>query len=214
MLKDGTRQFPSTALLGSWPKPSSGDPSLLQHSDVVLLFHELGHCIHELVALTKNARFHGTASPVDFAEAPSQMLENWCWIPSQLKRLGRHYSYTSPDSFQAWTKLADGKLRPPERLYEYQIEGILRSKHVNSALMYLRQLSIGIFDMMVHKLNGSMEAKDWNLAVKWTQVRSRILPIAGGEALPGQEDWSWSHSYASFGHFVDNYDAGYYSYML
>jgi metallopeptidase MepB len=201
-------------LLFDFPKPSARDPVLLQHRDVILLFHELGHGIHDLVALTKFACFHGTASPVDFAEAPSQMLENWCWTASQLRRLGRHYSYLSPAHLQAWTETADGKPRPPERLSDSAIDGLVRSKHVNGALMYLRQLSIGIFDMTVHELDVDPESQTWDLATKWNQLRREILPLAGGEAVSEQEDWAWGHGYANFTHFVDNYDAAYYSYML
>lgn len=187
---------------------------MLQHRDFVLLFHELGHGIHELVALTKFACFHGTASPEDFAEAPSQMLENWCWTPTQLRRLGRHYSYLSPENFEAWKEIADGKPRPPEKLPDVAIASLARSKHVNSALMYLGQLSISTFDMKMHELNGYTESEAWDIAMKWNQLRHQIVPMAGGEAVHGQDNWKWGHGYADFRHFIDNYEAGYYSYML
>ena len=29
--------------------------------------------------------------PEDWVEAPSQMLENWCWEPKVLKKMTRHY---------------------------------------------------------------------------------------------------------------------------
>ncbi|UKZ82543.1 hypothetical protein TrVFT333_010332 [Trichoderma virens FT-333] len=212
ILPDGSRQYPVTALLFDFEKPSVTNPTLLQHRDVILLFHELGHGIHELVAQTKFACFHGTASPIDFAEMPSQVLENWCWTPSQLKRLGRHYSYLSAEHLQAWSEAANGRPRPTERLSNSAIANLARSKHCNSALLYLRQASIGMFDMLVHQLNNNTEAEKWELAIKWNQLRRNVLPLDGGEAVNG--DWAWGHGYANFGHFVNDYNAGYYSYLF
>lgn len=71
-----------------------------------------------------------------------------------------------------------------------------------------------MFDIMVHELDDAAETEDWNLAVKWNQLRREVLPIDGGEAVLGQEDWAWGHGYANFGHFVDSYDASYFSYTL
>lgn len=85
MRPDGSRIYPSSALICSFPKPTSTKPCLLRHDDVVTLFHELGHGIHDMVSKTLYARFHGSGGTVvDFGEATNQMLENWCWDPSQL----------------------------------------------------------------------------------------------------------------------------------
>lgn len=89
---NGTRRYPATALVCNFSKPTPKKPSLLKHDEVVTLFHELGHGIHDLVGRTTYSRFHGTSVVRDFVEAPSQMLENWCWTPSQLKSLSNHYS--------------------------------------------------------------------------------------------------------------------------
>ncbi|KAL2255724.1 hypothetical protein VTK26DRAFT_2808 [Humicola hyalothermophila] len=95
---DGTRQYPATALICNLPEPKPDKPSLLGHMLVVLRFHELRHAIYDLASKTTYARFHGPAGTViDFGEAPSQVLENWCFIPEQLKALSRHYSYLSPE---------------------------------------------------------------------------------------------------------------------
>merc|ERR1711939_383107 len=88
--ENGTRRYPATALVCNFSKPTAKKPSLLKHDEVTTLFHELGHGIHDLVSRTTYSRFHGTNTVRDFVEAPSQMLENWCWTPSQLKALSRH----------------------------------------------------------------------------------------------------------------------------
>lgn len=41
------------------------------------ILHELGHCVHALLAKQRYARFAGIACEMDFVEAPSQMLELW-----------------------------------------------------------------------------------------------------------------------------------------
>ncbi|KJR84138.1 metallopeptidase MepB [Sporothrix schenckii 1099-18] len=84
---NGTRRYPATALVCNFSKPTPTKPSLLKHDEVVTLFHELGHGIHDLAGRTEFSRFHGTSTVRDFVEAPSQMLENWCWSPPQIRPL-------------------------------------------------------------------------------------------------------------------------------
>src|SRR5699024_2054967 len=58
---------------------------LLDHDDVVTLYHEFGHLLHHLLAgRGQYARFAGVAAEWDFVEAPSQMLEEWAWKPEVL----------------------------------------------------------------------------------------------------------------------------------
>ncbi|KAI7365071.1 hypothetical protein KC354_g5185 [Hortaea werneckii] len=83
----GNRVFPSTCLLCNFDKPKENSHRYLQHHEVVVLFHELGHGIHDLVAKTEFALFHGASTAEDFNEAPSHMLEHWCWHPKERSML-------------------------------------------------------------------------------------------------------------------------------
>ncbi|MEU7143424.1 M3 family metallopeptidase [Nocardia sp. NPDC046473] len=58
---------------------------LMEHQEVVTLFHEFGHLIHHVLGGRQEwARFSGVATEWDFVEAPSQMLEEWAWDPTIL----------------------------------------------------------------------------------------------------------------------------------
>lgn len=73
------RQVPEGVLVCNFPT------GLMEHDDVVTLFHEFGHLVHHLVGGQQAwAEFSGVATEWDFVEAPSQMLEEWAWDPSVL----------------------------------------------------------------------------------------------------------------------------------
>ncbi|HET8915835.1 MAG TPA: M3 family metallopeptidase, partial [Propionibacteriaceae bacterium] len=67
-------QLPEGVLVCNFPR------GLMEHRDVVTLFHEFGHLVHHIVAGRQDwAQFSGVATEWDFVEAPSQMLEEWAW---------------------------------------------------------------------------------------------------------------------------------------
>lgn len=204
-----------TAVLCDFPKPTLSKPSLLRHFDVVIAFHELGHGIHDLVSKTRYSRFHGPEGvPVDFGEMPSQMLEQWCWTPSQLKSLSLHYSYLGAEMLKVWEKENKGISQPENQMPDVVIEALIRSRRFTfGPLFYLDQLHLGIFDMTIHQLSSLEEAKSIDLAAIWSRLRKEIQLIDGPEVL-GQ-NYTWGHGYTTFSHLVSNdYDAGYYAYLL
>ncbi|KAI1911702.1 metalloendopeptidase [Ophidiomyces ophidiicola] len=209
--KDGKRRYPATALVCNFSKPTAKKPSLLKHDEVVTLFHELGHGIHDLVSRTTYSRFHGTNTVRDFVEAPSQMLENWCWTPSQLKSLSKHYSYLSAEYLDAWKEQAGNKSRPSEQISDELIANLIKTKHVNAALFNLRQLHFGIFDMTVHEPMDHETAISMDITQKYNSLRKEIAKLEGPESI-GQ-GYDWGHGQATFGHLMGGYDAGYYGYL-
>ncbi|KAF5693044.1 hypothetical protein FDENT_2356 [Fusarium denticulatum] len=114
---NGDKHYPASALVCSFARPSLSRPSLLQHSEVKTMFHELGHAIHNIVARTKYAIPHSR----DFIEIPSIMLENWIWLPEVLIRLGRHY-------------------KSQEALPRELAESVARTRNVNRANSILAQV--------------------------------------------------------------------------
>ncbi|CAO3589912.1 unnamed protein product [Absidia cylindrospora] len=128
---NGDRVPPIAAMVANFTKPTQTKPSLLKHEEVVTLFHELGHVMHHLCSRTRFARFHGTSVEGDFVEAPSQMLENWCYDTASLRSLSSHFETQEPISDEI-------------------INRIIKAKNVNAAVANLRQLFFGIFDMTIH----------------------------------------------------------------
>ncbi|MCJ1437835.1 hypothetical protein MMC27_007222 [Xylographa pallens] len=208
---NGTRRYPATALVCNFSKPGPKKPSLLKHDEVVTLFHELGHGIHDLVSKTKYARFHGTSVVQDFVEAPSQMLENWCWTPSQLKALSQHYSTLSPEYLASWKEHAAGQSQPSEKIPDDLIDNLIKTKHVNDALFTLRQLHFGMFDMAVHEPTTHEELEQTDCTELYNRLRTEISCLDGPEVLGMGNDWG--HGQATFGHLIGGYDAGYYGYL-
>ncbi|KAH8736060.1 hypothetical protein BGZ61DRAFT_527057 [Ilyonectria robusta] len=189
---DGKKHYPATALVCNFSKPSAKKPSLLKHNEVVTLFHELGHGIHDLAGRTRYSYFHGTSTVLDFVEAPSQMLENWCWTPSVLKSLSKHWETSEPI---------------PDDL----IERLISTKHLNSAIGALGQIVIGTFDMTVHTPETHEAVKNLNAGRLWNTLRHDISGIKGPEDLG--EGLEWGNRHAGIGHFIGGYDAGYYGYL-
>jgi len=181
--ENGNQVYPSTALVCNFTKPTPEKPSLLKHSEVITIFHEMGHAIHDIVSVTKYGRFHGTEVPGDFVEAPSQMLENWCWNKKVLQDLSHHYQRGEP-------------------LKEELIDKLVASKLVDIGLSTLRQIFFGMFDMKIHSLIGDQVA---DTTKEYNMLRQQIGLVQNGNVS--------TNGQASFGHMMGGYDAGYYGYL-
>lgn len=187
VLYDGkTRQFPVAGMVANFTKPTGEKPSLLKHDEVVTLFHELGHAMHDMCARVRLSRFHGTSVEGDFVEAPSQMLENWCWNEEMLVRLSSHY------------------LRSQEHLPADLVSALVRTKNLNAGLLNLRQIFFATWDLVIH---GDATGRFYPVGAvdsEYERLRQEI-------ALIPQPQNVWPA--ASFGHMMGGYDAGYYGYM-
>ena len=182
-LANGKRQLPACALVCNFTKPMGDRPSLLNHDEVVTLFHELGHGMHDMCGKTLYGRFHGTNVENDFVEAPSQMLENWCWEPEILVKLSKHFK--------------SGQSLPSDL-----INLLVKTKNVNSGLLYLRQLFFASLDMKIHSAEYQTSTEPVNKTYAKMRQEIALIPIPEG-----------SNPMASFGHLMGGYDAGYYGYL-
>ena len=137
---------------------------MLPHRDVETLFHEFGHCLHEITTRAKYGRFAGTHVPGDFVEAPSQMLQNWVWDKKVL------------DSFAA-------DYRDPSKKIPASILAKLKeAKLATVGTFYRRQLSFALLDLALHtevKNGGGQDI----VKISNDILSSVFLPVPEGTAF-------------------------------
>ncbi len=84
-------QIPEAALVCNFAGGKPGDPGLMEHGDVVTFFHEFGHLLHGVFGGHQRwENISGISTEWDFVEAPSQMLEEWCWNPGVLQTFAKN----------------------------------------------------------------------------------------------------------------------------
>jgi len=177
---------PVAVMIANFPQPHGKLPSLLSHAEAETFFHEFGHMMH--VALTKVPYVSQAGYNVkwDFAEAPSQMLENWVWDKKMLKILSRHYTTG---------KVLSGKI----------LNNLLKAKnhmvHYNTA----RQFTLALFDLTIHGGSAPKDiAKLYNdLARTYQHMHmssNAIFPAGFGHLMgydAGYYGYMWSKVYAA-----------------
>ncbi len=181
---DGTYQAPVSAIVANFTPPSGQAPALLQHSEVLTLFHEFGHILHQVLTRTELGRFSGTSTEGDFVEAPSQIMENWTWRPEVLARFAFHHQTRQPLPADLLEKLTGAQL-------------------LNIAISKLRQASFGLLDMALH---GAEPRQDIDrILARCTEVslfpqqEGTFFPASFGHLLAGYDagyyGYLWSEVY-------------------
>ncbi|KAL2880813.1 hypothetical protein SGCOL_003840 [Colletotrichum sp. CLE4] len=204
--EDGSRVYPTTVLMCAFQPPTAASCALLKHREVVTLFHELGHGLHDLVSRTKHTRFHGTRVAPDFGEAPSTMLEKWCWMPDELAKIGRHYTRVDPAYMAKWKEgHADGEEPPPETLPKGLTDNLVKSRELNRGLWFLRQLVFATFDMRINNQDTTKALRELDEVKFYNDLQDSMTL----KPNPDQRGYGLVHST----HLIDLYDAGYYAYM-
>mmetsp|Transcript_12431 Transcript_12431/g.18642 ORF Transcript_12431/g.18642 Transcript_12431/m.18642 type:complete len:734 (+) Transcript_12431:48-2249(+) len=170
-------------MLCNLPASTEGKPSLLRHQNVVTFFHEFGHIMHGLCSEGIGNSTRLAKCPRDFVEAPSQMLENWCWQKSILERLSKHYE-------------------TGEKLPCAMLNDMIQAKHVNVAFGSLRQIYLSRLDLEIHGPRPPKTAEELQSLVD--KLRPAITLV---ENPPG------NNMLRTFGHLMNQYSASYYGYM-
>ncbi|KAH8653866.1 hypothetical protein BX600DRAFT_489382 [Xylariales sp. PMI_506] len=187
--EDGTRQVPATVLMCSFPTSTISSYALLKHGEVVTLFHELGHGIHDLVSKTKHVQFHGTRLPVDMVETPSLLLENWCWDKGVLRELSCHYTTLGPQYLSEWQKQNPGLPNTVSEMSNEMLDSIVKSRNMNKGLYYLHQLP-----------ETHQDIGNYDFGKLWYDLREVF------EGISFSKSSSRGHEYATFGHLLSGDD--------
>ncbi len=186
MLADGSYRKPVVAIVGNWPTPQPGKPTLLSHQEVIIFFHEFGHAMHATLTKARFATLAGTNVRQDFVEAPSQMLENWMWQPEVLKKVS--------------SRIGSGEPLPDEL-----IQKMIAAKHVADGAVWTAQAFYAYYDLQLHSLSGTAEPTPLWFALKRKMVPIHEIPgtypEASFEHLMGGYDagyygYLWSKVYA------------------
>ncbi len=176
--------LPVTYLVCNFSSPQDNKPALLTHDDVITLFHESGHALHNLLSAVDEPDVSAFAAVEwDAIELPSQFMENFCWEYPVVALLSSHVDTQQPLPLELYQKL-------------------LAAKNFQSGMQMVRQIEFSLFDILIHHQPQGLSIQ----AVLDTldQVRSQVAVI-----LPP----SWHRFPHAFSHlFAGGYGAGYYSY--
>jgi thimet oligopeptidase len=175
---------PQIALVCNFPKPTPANPSLLTQGEVETLFHEFGHVMHTLCSGGKWQQQNGLDTALDFVEMPSQLFEEWPWVPEVMRRISTHYKTGEP---------------MPEELQQK----LIASRRALNARYYLNQATKALYDLRMHMQPVTGAVEPAQLAQWYREMASHYEGIT----LPDDAMFA-----AGWGH-MGNYDAGYYSYL-
>lgn len=183
--KDGKMVTPIIYNVGNFTKPTADKPSLLTVDNVLTLFHEFGHAIHGLLSDCTYPTLSGTATPRDFVEFPSQVMENWAMEPSILKTYAKHYQ--------------TGETMPDELIKKIQNAG-----KFNQGFETTEYLAAAFLDMDYH-----VSAKPFEGDVIEFEKKSMDKIGLISEIEPRYKSTYYNHIFAG----EAGYATGYYSYI-
>ena len=179
----GGVQTPVAYLTCNFSAPIGGRPALFTHREVITLFHEFGHGLHQLLTRVDDLGVSGiTGVEWDAVELPSQFMENYCWEWDVLARMTRH--------------VETGEALP-RALYDR----IIAARNFQSGMQFLRQIEFALFDMRLHS---GFDPAAQSVMGLLEQVRQQVAVV---------HPPAWNRFPHQFAHiFAGGYAAGYYSY--
>ncbi|WP_183574700.1 M3 family metallopeptidase [Mucilaginibacter sp. X5P1] len=126
-IANGKEVLPVGTLICNFPEGTTTEPSLLDHSDVITMFHEFGHLIHFLLCHPVINSQLAFSVKGDFVEAPSQFLENFCWNYDVLKLFAKNY-------------------KTGEVLPKSLFDKMKAAQNAGVSIQYIRQVSLAMID--------------------------------------------------------------------
>lgn len=175
--------YPVCSLQTNFPSRCTSEPVLLSLDMVRTLFHEFGHCLHELCCRLPFSCLGGTQVARDILEYPSSFLELFSSNPHVIQRIGTHW-------------------QTGEAISATLVQRLLAAENFKKPLNYLRRLHLGMFDFHLH--NGiSSDINEIHQLYRETSLRYALAEIP-------EHVWpetSFNHIFAG------DYDVGYYGYL-
>lgn len=180
--EQGHTWLPVAYIVCNFPPATKSYPSLLKHSDVETLFHEMGHAMHHLFSKVKSVTVSGVNGVAwDVVEFPSQFFEQFVFENDVLSRFAFHY-------------------QTGEKLSPEAIQKLKNARNFQAALGMVRQVEFALFDFLIHTPCAEMP----NVQQILDTVRHDVAVF-----IPPQYN-KFQHSFTHI--FSGGYAAGYYSY--
>jgi oligopeptidase A len=180
-------QHPVAYLTCNLSAPVGAKPATFTHDEVLTIFHEFGHGLHQLLTRVDTAGVSGIQGVEwDAVELPSQFMENFCWEWTVLAHMTRHVDTGEP---------------LPRELFDK----MLAAKNFQSGMATVRQLEAGLFDMLLHADFDPVARSPWPSPQGLLDAVRREVAVVPRAA--------YDRGLHSFDHiFAGGYAAGYYSY--
>ena len=137
----GKSQRPTIVNVCNFSVPTDTLPCLLSIDDTRTVFHEFGHALHGMLTQCHYPTVSGTATPNDFVEMCSQIMEHWAIDPTILKKYAFHYK--------------TGEVIPDELIAKMQNAG-----HFNTGFETVELVGAALLDMEYHILKDYSDFDD------------------------------------------------------
>ena len=129
-------QHPVAYLTCNFSAPVGEDPArkpaTFTHDEVLTLFHEFGHGLHQLLTEVDVAGVSGIRGVEwDAVELPSQFMENFCWERDVVAPMTSHVDTGEP-------------------LPRYLFDKMRAARNFEAGMDMVRQLEYGLFDIRIH----------------------------------------------------------------
>lgn len=161
---------------------NKNEESTIEFDDMITLFHEIGHGLHNILSEVKEEYFSGLSNVEhDAIELPSQFMENFVWDYEVLKKISSH-------------------IESGEKLPRDMFDKIHKSQFFMSANNMLRQCIFSYIDMYIHTKEVDAIAFEQKLYNDWNpgffDSRFKLLPnfshIFSGGYAAGYYSYKWS----------------------
>lgn len=182
---DGNKIIPIVTNVGNFTKPTGDKPSLLSQDEAETLFHEFGHALHGLLSECTYPSISGTATPRDFVEFPSQVLENWVFQPEMLSMYAFHYE--------------SGEVMPTEL-----VDKIRKAGTFNQGFSTVEYMAAAYLDMAYHTITEPLEG-DINAFEQAAMDEIDLIDAI----VPRYRTGYFQHAFSN----PEGYSSGYYSYL-
>ena len=165
--------------------------------------------MHDLLGRTKYADFHGWNTARDFGEAPSQLLEHWCWVPQCLQNMSCHYAHLSPQYREHWLRMNPGRMElPPKHIPERAVTDLVAAKGVNAPINAIRQVALSIFDMKVHNPPDHETLEPMDIGAVYNTTKEACTGLKGTDDVK-----EMGNGHSTTAHYMWGQEANYYSYV-